>query len=363
MAQRVSASELNRRVLVGERDFSGANFQGSTMVEPNFADCSFLRADLRSSDISDGHFVSCNFDYANMYGCHIKNATFTRCSFVGTSARNSTIDGVQFHEGHFFQADMSFGYIYGTRFIKCDLDSLNIQRARLDNLTLIDCSAVAAAMTGAVFVNVDLQPFIDGARGRPLHSAVVDWQSICRTLNHPNLASFLLSCRMPEIFVSYSLECARALDPLLLRNLMRSTFICYGAPDVEFARLLRDRLHRNGVDTFFFETDAVPGTKLHHLMRNEVNNHDRVIVICSQASLTRAGVRNEIEETLAREARDGGAPYLVPVALDTFVFVWRDPLAQAIRDRVIGDFSGISADTPKFRSSFQLLLQALKKPA
>jgi sugar/nucleoside kinase (ribokinase family) len=166
---------------------------------------------------------------------------------------------------------------------------------------------------------------------------------------------------MPELFVNYSVDCARARDPLFLRNLMRSTFICYGAPDAVFARLLRDRLHRNGVDTFFLETDAVPGTKLHHLMRDEVNNHDRVIVICSQASLERAGVRNEIEETLAREARDGGESYLILVALDTFVYVWQDPLARAIRDRVIGDFSDAPADTPKFRSSFQLLLQALKK--
>lgn len=73
-------------------------------------------------------------------------------------------------------------------------------------------------------------------------------------------------------------------------------------------------------------------------MRNGVNEHDRVILVCSETSLSRKGLRNEIEETLAREARDGGATYLMPVTLDDFIFDWSDVLAQPIRDRVVADF-------------------------
>jgi len=67
-----------------------------------------------------------------------------------------------------------------------------------------------------------------------------------------------------------------------------------------------------------------------------VNEHDRVILVCSQASLDRPGVLNEITETLQREARDGGAEYLIPITLDDYVFSgWKpkDPgVAQAIKD-------------------------------
>jgi len=48
-------------------------------------------------------------------------------------------------------------------------------------------------------------------------------------------------------------------------------------------------------------------------MREGVNKFERVIVICSANSLSRRGVLNEIEETLQREARDGGASYLIRI--------------------------------------------------
>ena len=62
---------------------------------------------------------------------------------------------------------------------------------------------------------------------------------------------------------------------------------------------------------FFFAEHAEPGEKLHRTMRKGVNEHDRLILICSMASLDRKGVLNELEEILTREARDGGASYLI----------------------------------------------------
>jgi hypothetical protein len=44
-----------------------------------------------------------------------------------------------------------------------------------------------------------------------------------------------------------------------------------------------------------------------------------VLLLCSRHSLNQKGVLNEIQETLAREARDGGASYLLPIMLDDYV--------------------------------------------
>ena len=85
-------------------------------------------------------------------------------------------------------------------------------------------------------------------------------------------------------------------------------------------------------------------------MHEGVNAHARVILICSKASLTRSGVRNEINETLAREARDN-VPYLIPVAIDGYIFVWDDPVAVRIRDRVVADFRFMDTDTQISSSS------------
>ena len=143
--------------------------------------------------------------------------------------------------------------------------------------------------------------------------------------------------------------------------MLQSIFISYGTPDASFARKLRDDLHRNGVRTFFFETDAIPGDRLHEVMRNGVNEHDRVVLICSSSSLMRKGVRNEIQETLAREARDGGASYLIPVTIDDFIFGWSDPIALAIRDRVVADFRSVRTDEDAYSRGLRSLIVALRR--
>jgi hypothetical protein len=169
---------------------------------------------------------------------------------------------------------------------------------------------------------------------------------------------------MPEVFIEYDVSCALSLETKVFA-MLQSTFISYGSPDEPFARKLYEALHRNGVTTFFFAEHAVPGDKLHRMMRKGVNEHDRVILVCSKASLDRKGVLNEIEETLARESRDGGAAYLIPIRLDDYVFSeWAPPnpdTAQSVRDRVVADFEGADADPAKFDAGVRKLIAALKK--
>jgi CheY-like chemotaxis protein len=143
-----------------------------------------------------------------------------------------------------------------------------------------------------------------------------------------------------------------------------SVFISYGAPDEGFAELLNDALNSHGVKTFFFKKHAMPGQKLHHMMRDGVNQNGRVVLIGSQSSLNRVGVLNEIEEALQREAREGGKSILIPITIDDYVFKDWAPkhpgIAQAIRDRVVADFRGAAKDPKLFTIALNRLLIALK---
>ncbi len=147
---------------------------------------------------------------------------------------------------------------------------------------------------------------------------------------------------------------------------MLSVFISYGGPDSAFAVKLNEALISSGVNTFIFSRDAEPGVKLHRLMREGVNQYDRVLVVCSRDSLERPGVLNEIEESLQREAREGGVSVLIPVTLDDYVFSeWspsRPDLAQSVRDRVIADFRSALLDEAKFRQGLRQVLACLAKP-
>jgi hypothetical protein len=169
---------------------------------------------------------------------------------------------------------------------------------------------------------------------------------------------------LPEVFVEYMVDCALSLQTDIFK-MLQSTFISYGSPDEPFARKLYEALHRNGVTTFFFPEHAAPGEKLHRMMRKGVNDHDRVILICSKDSLDRKGVLNELEEILAREARDGGGSCVIPIRLDDYVLKeWKPPnadVAQAVRDRVVADFEGADKDDAKFQAGLLRLIAALKK--
>ncbi len=146
-------------------------------------------------------------------------------------------------------------------------------------------------------------------------------------------------------------------------SLMHKTlFISYGGPDEPIVREINSALVRKGVKTWFFPNDAVPGQKLHRVMHDEVNNHDHVLLICSKHSLSRAGVLNELERVLEREAREGGSGILIPVTLDDFVYCdWKPPrpdIASQVRSRVI---TKIESSGPGFDSAIDKIVDVLRR--
>jgi TIR domain-containing protein len=160
------------------------------------------------------------------------------------------------------------------------------------------------------------------------------------------------------------IDCAQALGEPLLRSMMQSTFISYGGPDEAFARKLYEALSEYGA-VFFFPENATVGERIDNEVFRHIQQHDRVILVCSRASLDRPGVLNEIQETLDREARDGGATYLLPVMLDDYLLTdWKanqPVLAERIGRRVIADFRRSTRSRKVFDQALHRLLDALKR--
>lgn len=144
-----------------------------------------------------------------------------------------------------------------------------------------------------------------------------------------------------------------------------SVFISYGGRDEPVATYINNYLKQNGIRTWFFPQDAHPGQKLHRVMSDGVNSHDRVLLICSKSSLSRYGVLNEIERALEREAREGGADILIPVAIDNYVFTMWKParmdVAEQLRSRVIVKFPVGKVEGKTFREAADRLVTALRR--
>lgn len=155
--------------------------------------------------------------------------------------------------------------------------------------------------------------------------------------------------------------------PVLVPEAFDAVFISYGQPDDAFARRLYESLTVRRVTAYYFPETARPGERLSNELRHQIKHHERFLLLCSEASLNRAGVRNEIQETFDREARDGGASYLIPILLDDYLF---DPdgwhrvepdLAEAVQTRSALDFRRALGDSVEYESKLNRLLDVLDR--
>ena len=146
-------------------------------------------------------------------------------------------------------------------------------------------------------------------------------------------------------------------------DMYKTVFISYGGPDEQVASRINSALKDKGITTWFFPDDAVAGEKLHRVMYGGVNKNEKVLMLCSENSLTRPGVLNELERVLEREAREGGADILVPVALDDFVFTrWkpqRTDIAEQIRSRVVASVKVRGGK--RFNEAIEKIVRSLRK--
>jgi hypothetical protein len=275
------------------------------------------------------------------------------------------VDGLTFEACDFSDAVFDRALIRNSVFRMCTFLRCVIQGTTFENVEFTACQFAGTHLDGDVFIACQLEDFCTYSEVYAGAPSTIDWRSILKSSRALHLEQFLIKCGMPELFATYQVACATALGgggPLHATKAMPSTFISYGAPDSEFAQLLQRELQRRRVSTFFFPEHALAGMKLHDVMRNAVNSCDHVVLICSRLSLDRPGVQNEIEQALAREARDGGRSYLVPITLDDYIFAWnpkRLNLAQEIRDRVVADFRGAPAGSARFYNAVSRLIDAL----
>jgi uncharacterized protein YjbI with pentapeptide repeats len=348
---------------IGERDFSGREFNSVKLSQLELFDCSF-----------DGcTFIDSVFDRVLLSRCAFREAKFVRVSFSRALLTDSelrlatvvqcVVADTFFSRSDFTEAVFADALLRKSRAEMTSFESVFVDGVWFDDVEFRGCSFRGASISDCGFGNTALAD-ISEAPDLTIRKCSVDWSSACRSMMSPHLENFLLRTGMPEVFAAYTASSAKSLDPAMLFKLMRSVFISYGGPDAPFARRLRDALQRNGVRTFFFDTDALPGTRLHTVMRDGVNQYDRIVLVCSAASLIRPGVLNEIEQALIREAAGGGESYIVPITVDDFVFRWAPPpdrayLADEIRSRVVADFANADRDDVVFSAALTRLLKAL----
>ena len=363
------------RFASGERRFVRANLQGANLERVNLEGAILENADLSGANLRGARIPGANLVAANLRGADLEEAYLYKTDFQSAGMQRTCLKGALLAETNLKWADLQDADLERASLYAANLMGANLRRANFKKTNLILANLMAAPTESTLFedatlgstqlVALNLSAFCN-IRLHHREPSIIDYISLVESLHCPNLREFLRNAGMPQVFIDYMIECARSLSPDQRFSLMLSTFVSFGGPDEPFARQLNQALLDNGVPTFFYPFDAKLGEWNANVMHRGIREHDRVVVVCSRAPLSRAGVRTELNEARRKEATIGGESCLIPITIDDYVFgdhfKATDPeLAEFLLERVVGDFVGADTNRAYFEQAFPRLLDALRR--
>lgn len=364
---RCGVSESVREGLAGVdlkgTDLRGVNLRGANLEGVNLAAANLAGANIRWA----------NLEGADLEGAYLRRASFRGASFRGACLREADLTGANLSVADLERAKLEKAILVGVTLRGADLAEADLRNANLQGANLRGANLQGAALIGAdIRYGMLVDTALDmGVAAAKLEEAYVDWRTIARSLRMNDLLGCLVRTGMPEVVAIYLIDSVRSIDEIDLFTMLQSVFLSYGGPDTEFADRLRNDLTRNGVKTWFFPKDAIPGARIHRHIQRRIHEYDRMILCCSEVSLQREGVLHEIEEVLEREQDEGGAEVMIPVLLDPIFDnghappTWwpeeKEHIYLSLRRRVAADFQGATDNPDRWSEQLSRVLTALRK--
>ena len=364
----LSGANLEEAIL-SEAQLGGAKLASASLTEAELSGADLSHADLRNADLGGAQLEWANLSMAALGGVNLAEAYLERANLVGANLEVAEIWDAKLIEANLSRANLDGVDLRASDLSGANLTSANLTDADLTATVLTDANLGGADLTDATLVDVTLPA--SACDADRLLGAYVDWRTVARSLLATDLQSTLVRTGMPDVAALYLIDSLRTLDAMDLLTMLQSVFLSYGGPDEAFAVRLRETLTANGVKTWFYPRNAVPGRRHHRHLQAKIHAYDRMILCCSAASLQREGVLHEVEEVLEREQDEGGSEVMIPVLLQPIFDTGKTPpswwpagkehIYLALRRRVGADFVGAMNDESKWNEQIGRLLEALRK--
>lgn len=188
---------------------------------------------------------------------------------------------------------------------------------------------------------------------RHLTASFIDHLTFAKSGQLP--LTFLRGCGLPDGLIKY------LASPHRESIQFDSCFISYSHQDEDFAQRLHADLQNEGVMCWCAFKDMKIGDRIRDIIDQAIRQHDKLLVVLSEASVESDWVEDEVEAALEEERKSQDRrTVLFPIKIDDSIEVAdRAWTRKIIRTRHIGDFTHWKADDA-YQKAFKRLLQDLK---
>ena len=309
-------------------------------IEPDLYLADLRGADLTGFDLSD----------ANLRRANLRRATLSKLNLSSAFVSGADLGAAFISETNLSNAFLDEAYLWGAYLLY----------SVLQNTSLEDVELSEARIGGVSLVEVDL------SRARGLETVRHDGPSFISIdtlyLSGGNIPEvFLRGCGVPDDFITFMHSLTNQAAEYF------SCFISYSHQDEAFAQHLHAQLQQAGLRVWYAPEDMRSGQKIHEQIDHAIHQHDRLLLVLSEASMASEWVQTEIAQARQREVKEKRR-MLFPISLAPFDLIkeWKcfdgdtgKDMAREIREYFIRDFSNWQSPTD-FQNALARLLQDLR---
>jgi hypothetical protein len=316
--------------------------------------------DLSYANLDETNLSGFNLENAYLFATSIAYANLSKTRLFKANLTCADLSGTNLSDANLTRAGLGLSELRYTTLSRASMQRVDLTGATLKNLLIQGgpVSLKGAVMSDTIVSDCTITDFTDLNTIKHKGPSHIDFDTLYssymngKEIFELTLKPFFINTGMPESLLDRLPEIVTAIKYC-------SCFVSYGEPDRLFAEKLVTDLKAKGVQSFIFSLDAIPGEKLWKHLNEKRRKLDKMIILCSAASLSRQGVKKELEEQI-----DEDPDKIIPISLDNIwtqegFSVTRDgrDLKHYLTECIYANFS----DEGKYEQSFKQLIESLKK--